>query len=124
MTGVLKENSILPSYRKCRWSATGGIGWYRKRFQFLHHLRARKHLLSLMEFTEIVKYGLMGTFWVNGLTAIPHSDNDLTPYLQYGTEENIIVVRVDNSQQPNSRWYSGSRYLQRCEINYYWCNFH
>lgn len=32
---------------------------------------------------------------------------DLTPYLKYG-EKNVIAVRVDNSKQPNSRWYSGS----------------
>ncbi|HEY5583289.1 MAG TPA: sugar-binding domain-containing protein [Ruminiclostridium sp.] len=33
---------------------------------------------------------------------------DLTPYLNYGEEENVLAVRVDNSEQPNSRWYSGS----------------
>ena len=33
---------------------------------------------------------------------------DLTPYLKYGNEKNIMTVKVDNSQQPNSRWYSGS----------------
>ena len=78
MTGVLKEkfDSTHPT-GNAGGALPGGIGWYRKRFQFLHHLRARKHLLSLMEFTEIVKYGLMGTFWVNGLTAIPHSDTIL-----------------------------------------------
>lgn len=32
---------------------------------------------------------------------------DLTPYLNFG-KENVIAVRVDNSQQMNSRWYSGS----------------
>jgi beta-galactosidase len=31
----------------------------------------------------------------------------LTPYLKIG-EKNVIAVRVDNSEQPNSRWYSGS----------------
>lgn len=31
---------------------------------------------------------------------------DLTPYLVDG--ENVLAVRVDNSRQPNSRWYSGS----------------
>ena len=30
------------------------------------------------------------------------------PYLKYGQEENVLVVQADNSQQPNSRWYSGS----------------
>jgi beta-galactosidase len=31
---------------------------------------------------------------------------DLTPYIKSG--ENVISVRVDNSRQPNTRWYSGS----------------
>lgn len=33
---------------------------------------------------------------------------DLTPYLRYGSQPNVIVVKADNSEQPNSRWYSGS----------------
>jgi len=32
---------------------------------------------------------------------------DLTPYLLYD-KDNIIEVRVNNSAQPNTRWYSGS----------------
>ena len=32
---------------------------------------------------------------------------DLTPHLKYG-EENILSVSVNNSAQPNSRWYSGT----------------
>lgn len=36
---------------------------------------------------------------------------DLTPYLRYGSQPNVIVVKADNSEQPNSRWYSGSGYL-------------
>ncbi len=32
---------------------------------------------------------------------------DLTPYLN-ANGKNVLVVKVDNSQQPNSRWYSGS----------------
>jgi beta-galactosidase len=32
---------------------------------------------------------------------------ELTPFLKFG-QKNVIAVRVDNSQQPNSRWYSGS----------------
>ena len=31
---------------------------------------------------------------------------DITPYLKWN-EKNVIAVRVDNSEQPNSRWYSG-----------------
>ena len=32
---------------------------------------------------------------------------DLTPYLQYGTENELVVV-VNNDAQPNSRWYTGT----------------
>jgi hypothetical protein len=31
---------------------------------------------------------------------------DLTPYIKWGVE-NVLAVRVDNAEQPNSRWYSG-----------------
>ena len=33
---------------------------------------------------------------------------ELTPYRNYGSNPNIIAVQVDNTNQPNSRWYSGS----------------
>lgn len=33
---------------------------------------------------------------------------DLTPYLKFGAQKNVIAVKADNSVQPNSRWYSGS----------------
>src|SRR5437588_282633 len=32
---------------------------------------------------------------------------DLTPDLDF-SQPNVLAVRVDNSAQPNSRWYSGS----------------
>ena len=31
----------------------------------------------------------------------------MTPYIIYGGQ-NVVAVRVDNSDQPNSRWYTGS----------------
>ncbi len=51
--------------------------------------------------------------WINGqhLGHRPFGyigfEYDLTPYLKFGTT-NVLSVRVDNSRQPNSRWYSGS----------------
>lgn len=33
---------------------------------------------------------------------------NLTPHLLFNSKENVIKVKVDNSKQPNSRWYSGS----------------
>ncbi|HTI06045.1 MAG TPA: glycoside hydrolase family 2 TIM barrel-domain containing protein, partial [Gemmatimonadales bacterium] len=51
--------------------------------------------------------------WINGayLGKRPYGYSsfryELTPHLHYHAP-NVIAVRVDNSQQPNSRWYSGS----------------
>ncbi|NUO84290.1 DUF4982 domain-containing protein, partial [candidate division KSB1 bacterium] len=52
--------------------------------------------------------------WINGhyLGKRPYGyisfRYELTPFLKYGGAENVVAVKVDNSQQPNSRWYSGS----------------
>ena len=40
---------------------------------------------------------------------------DLTPYIKAG--ENIITVRVDNSLQPNTRYYSGSGIYRHVWLN-------
>src|SRR6185369_11164057 len=52
--------------------------------------------------------------WINGhyLGKRPYGYSsfqyELTPHLNFGSQKNVIAVKVDNSQQPNSRWYSGS----------------
>ena len=86
----------------------GGIGWYRKTFKIDE---SEKDKLTYIEFDGIYRNSEV---WINGnyLGKRPYGyisfRYELTPYLLYGDEENIIAVKVDNSQQPNSRWYSGS----------------
>ncbi len=83
-----------------------GIGWYRKRFDVPGY-RADK--LYSIEFDGVY---MNSTVWVNGvcLGTWPYGYSsfsyDLTPLLK--ARGNVIAVRVDNSRQPNSRWYSGS----------------
>lgn len=85
----------------------GGIGWYRKTFT-INAADKGKH--TYIDFDGIYRNS---SVWINGnlLGERPNGyisfRYDLTPYLKYG-EKNIIAVRVDNSRQPNSRWYSGS----------------
>jgi beta-galactosidase len=85
----------------------GGIGWYRKTFSVDEDKRDK---LYYIEFDGIYRNSEV---WINGnyLGERPYGYSsfrfELTPWLKYG-EKNIIAVRVDNSQQPNSRWYSGS----------------
>lgn len=86
----------------------GGIGWYRKTF-FIPEADQGKRIF--VDFDGIYRNSEV---WINGhyLGKRPYGYSsfryELTPYLYYGTTPNVIAVRVDNSQQPNSRWYSGS----------------
>jgi len=86
----------------------GGIGWYRKTFTLPHADSTR---LIFIDFDGVYRNSEV---WINGnyLGKRPYGYSsfryELTPYLKYGNEKNIIAVKVDNSQQPNSRWYSGS----------------
>lgn len=84
-----------------------GVGWYRKTLDIPSELEGKA---ITIEFDGIYRNS---DVWVNGkhLGNRPNGyisfSYDLTPHLEYGGE-NTIAVRVDNSQQPNSRWYSGS----------------
>jgi beta-galactosidase len=86
----------------------GGIGWYRKTFTIPV---SEKGKLVLIDFDGVYRNSEV---FINdhslGIRPYGYSSfqYDLTPYLKYGNEKNIIAVKVDNSQQPNSRWYSGS----------------
>lgn len=86
----------------------GGIGWYRKTFAILE---ADKEKPTFIEFDGVYQNSEV---WINGhyLGKRPYGYSsfhyELTPFLKYGTENNVLAVKVDNSQQPNSRWYSGS----------------
>ena len=85
----------------------GGIGWYRKTFTMP---ASSKNKLVYVDFDGVYQ---KSTVWINGheLGFRPNGyisfRYELTPYLKFGGK-NVIAVKVDNSVQPNSRWYSGS----------------
>ncbi len=87
---------------------TGGLGWYRKSF-LINNKDRNKNIL--IDFDGIYRNSEV---WINGqyLGRRPNGyisfRYDLPPFLHYGTQKNVIAVKVENSQQPNSRWYSGS----------------
>ena len=86
----------------------GGIGWYRKRFSLGDCETPMKETKFFMEFDGVY---MNSTVYVNGQKVgyRPYGyssfEYDITPYVREG--ENVVAVRVDNSDQPNSRWYSG-----------------
>lgn len=85
----------------------GGIGWYRKTFTVPPSSKGK---LIYIDFDGVYQ---KSDVWVNGhhLGFRPNGyisfRYELTPYLNFGGN-NVIAVKVDNSVQPNSRWYSGS----------------
>ena len=84
-----------------------GIGWYRKTFQIPDAWKANRiaiYFEGIYMNSEVFINGKSLGVRPYGYTSFSY---DLTPYLNFG-KENLIAVRVDNSQQINSRWYSGS----------------
>ena len=84
-----------------------GIGWYRKQFTLPAETSGKRVVL---QFDGVYQ---RSEVWINGrsLGLRPYGfitfSYDLTPHLNEG-KQNHIAVRVDNSLQPNCRWYTGS----------------
>jgi beta-galactosidase len=85
----------------------GGIGWYRKTFTVPVTSKGKQ---TYIEFDGVYQKSKV---WING-HLLGYRPNgyisfryNLTPYLKFGGT-NLVAVKVDNSVQPNSRWYSGS----------------
>lgn len=84
----------------------GGIGWYRKAFRLPAGGRGKS---ARLEFDGV---HMNSDVWLNGvhLGRRPYGyvsfGYDVTRHLRPGV--NVVAVRVDNSQEPNSRWYTGS----------------
>ncbi len=95
----------------------GGIGWYRKSFKLDP---GYKDKIIAIEFDGVYNNS---SVWINGIfvSKRPYGYSsfqyDLTPYLKFSTDENIIAVRVDHSEFADSRWYTGSgiyRHVRLC----------
>ena len=92
-----------------------GVGWYRRHFFF------PKSAISKTVWIEFDGVYQNSDVWINGYH-LGHYPNgytsfyyDLNPYIKAG--ENIITVRVDNSLQPNTRYYSGSGIYRHVWLN-------
>lgn len=86
----------------------GGIGWYRKQVRDTD-LKTGKGESLWLHFEGIYQNSQV---FVNGIQVGTHFYGytpfkvKISPYIKKGI--NTIAVRVDNSKQPNCRWYSGS----------------
>ena len=89
----------------------GGKGEYRKQFT--------SHNSQVIIDNSLVKLHFEGVYqkaevFINGQKAGQHAYGytpftvDVTPYLYKDKRLNEVTVKVNNSEQPNCRWYSGS----------------
>lgn len=84
-----------------------GTGWYRKKFMAPAAWKGKQVSIcfeGVYMNSEVFINGRSLGIHPYGYSSFSY---ELTPHLNFG-KENIISVRVDNSQQKNCRWYSGS----------------
>lgn len=85
-----------------------GIGWYRKTFKDTD-LKTGKGETLWLHFEGVYQNSQV---YVNGTLVGTHFYGytpfklNISPYIKKGV--NTVTVRVNNSRQPNCRWYSGS----------------
>ncbi|AYD46520.1 glycoside hydrolase family 2 TIM barrel-domain containing protein [Arachidicoccus soli] len=85
----------------------GGTGLYQKEFTLPSKDKGKN---IFIDFDGVY---MNSTVWINGhkLGTRPYGYSsfqyDMTPYLKFGGEKNVLKVMAEN-HQPSSRWYSGS----------------
>jgi beta-galactosidase len=93
-----------------------GIGWYRKTFDAPANWQGKRisiYFEGVYMNSEVFINGKSVGMHPYGYTSFNY---DLTPFINFG-KKNTIAVRVDNSQQINCRWYSGSGIYRHVWLN-------
>lgn len=84
-----------------------GVAWYRKTFKVPQEWKGKNvsiYFEGVYMNSEVFINGVSLGTYPYGYSSFSYN---LSPHLAFG-QENVIAVRVDNSQHKNSRWYSGS----------------
>ncbi|RAV30184.1 sugar-binding domain-containing protein [Sinomicrobium soli] len=98
---------LSPSLASCTGYLPGGIGWYRKTIGIPADREGKKQYLyfeGVYNRSEVFVNGQSLGKRPNGYISF---GLDITPYVRFG-EDNHIAVRVDHSEDADSRWYTGS----------------
>ena len=101
------KQPLGPAFASSDGYLPGGIGWYNKKITISDQDQGKKLYLyfeGVYNRSEVFVNGKSVGIRPNGYISFSY---DITPYLKYG-QENQIAVRVDHSQDADSRWYTGS----------------
>lgn len=93
-----------PSLASATGYLPGGIGWYRTTLSILD--TSKKHFLyfeGVYRNSEVYINGHWLGYRPNGYVPFLY---DITPYIKSG--ENVVAVKVDHTEDADSRWYTGS----------------
>ena len=110
------EHDFSPTNASGTGFLPGGTAWYRKEFTLPEKLRGRR---VSVEFDGVYRNS---DIWING-THLGHRpsgyigfDHDLTAHLRFGSNANVIAVRVERDNVADSRWYTGSGIYRHVRI--------
>ncbi|MCR5818262.1 MAG: beta galactosidase jelly roll domain-containing protein, partial [Prevotella sp.] len=104
------ETPMSPDKGSCQAYLTGGIGWYRKHLTIdkkaaeTEGIRHYVYFEGVYNYSEVYVNGKFLGLRPSGFASFLY---DITPYLS-DNGDNIIAVRVNHSQEYDSRWYTGS----------------
>ena len=101
------RGQLSPTLSSATGYLPGGIGWYRKKIKIAKESANEKVYLyfeGVYNRSEVFFNGHSLGKRPNGYISFMY---DATPYINWDGQ-NFIAVRVDHSQQADSRWYTGS----------------
>lgn len=101
------KQTYSPTYASATGYLPGGIGWYQKKLNISKKDQEKKLFLyfeGVYNRSEVFLNGKSLGKRPNGYISFSY---DITPFIKFG-EENQLAVRVDHSQDADSRWYTGS----------------
>ena len=98
------EQPMSPDKGSCQGYLPGGTGWYRRHFTVAGGLRHYVYFEGVYNYSEVYLNGHLLGMRPSGFASFLY---DMTPHLNVGGE-NVLAVRVNHSQEADSRWYTGS----------------
>lgn len=111
------EYPASPDKASATGYAPGGIGWYRKSFEVPLSEKGNRvyiYFEGVYNHSKVFINGKEIGYRPNGYVSFMY---DLTPYIRFG-EKNLLAVRVDHSEDADSRWYTGSGIYRNVYLTY------
>ncbi|MCR5714804.1 MAG: DUF4982 domain-containing protein [Bacteroidales bacterium] len=101
------KQSANPMLAACTGFLPGGIGWYRKSLDIPAERKGQKvyvYFEGVYNNSEVFINGKWVGKRPNGYISFCY---DLTPFINFGGR-NVLAVKVDHTDDADSRWYTGS----------------